>query len=212
MPAGTLKNVTNANPTHTAPTNEGQGKLTLKVMLGTTYTVCKDEVQVKIYKDHLARDRDNFGIGGSCYNKWTFSAFKATVTMLNTWNCHGSVRHAYDGSGNGYASSTVGWTTTEHTSPIDWTVVAGMLSRGDVVSFYSGSPGNYRLEHSHTCLQGSIMYGANNEPSVNFNNTPPAIWKWDECSSEQYFNAVNIESQAKLGYDYLTRILVHKKP
>ena len=210
--AGTLANENTAAPAHAAPKTEGQGALTLKALVGVDETGCKDERIVKIYKDHLARDRENFGTGISCWGNWSFTAFNATIPMGNTWNCHGSVFHAYDGSGNGLSQTTVGWATTEYTAPINWAAVTGSLSRGDVVSFYSWDGARYVLQHSHTCLHGATMYGANNEPSVDFGATLPATWKWDECTSEQYFNAVNAASQAQMGIDFLRRILVHKKP
>ncbi len=211
--AGTLSDDTTSTPTHTAPAAEDQGTLRLEAMIGTADTGASDKRQVRIYKDHLERDRENFGTGISCPKVGSFTAFNVTITMPNSWNCHGSVHHAYDGSGNGYALHTVAWPTfTEFTSPINWSAVAAVLSPGDVVSFYSGTPENYVLQHSHTCLQGITMYGANNEPSVNFDHSPPATWKWDECASEQYFSAVNAASQAKWGIDFLTRIVVHHKP
>jgi hypothetical protein len=210
---GTLANETTATPNHTAPATAGQGTLTLNAMLGAEATGCEDERELKVYTDHLARDFENFGTAISCLDNWSFTRFNVTISMGSTWNCHGSVRHAYNGSGNGYSGTTVGWTTTEYTPPVDWATVQSSLSRGDVVSFYSGTSGSYVLQHSHTCRgAGTQMYGANNEPSVDFNNSPPATWQWYECSSQQYFDAVNIASQAQLGYDFLTRILVHDKP
>jgi hypothetical protein len=210
--AGTLAYDTTATPTHTPPAESGEGVLTLEATLGMTETGCTDETTIRIYEDHLARDRDNFGTGISCWENWSFTAFGTTITMANTWNCHGSVRHAYDGSGNGLSESTVGWTPTEFTPPIDWIALSSALSRGDVVSFYSGSPGNYRLQHSHTCLDGSTMYGANNEACADFASVPPATWRWDECTSEEYFNAVNAAFQEEFGIDLLTRILLHDRP
>ena len=135
--------------------------------------------------------------------------------MPDSWNCHGSVWHAYNGSNDGNVDFTVGWSQTAYPDPdaSDWTTIQSGLSRGDVVSFYSGSPGSYVLEHSHTCRgSSSQMYGANNEPSVDFDNTPPATWKWYECSSKAYYDAVNAASQTKWGVDYLTRVVVHEHP
>lgn len=138
--------------------------------------------------------------------------------MGGTWNCHGSVWHAYNGSGTGNSGSTVGWSPTEYTDPnaTDWTDIESALDRGDVVSFWHWMDAPYlywRLEHSHTCRgSSSQMYGANNEPSVDFGSSPPATWKWDECGSEEYYDAVNAASQAEWGIDYLGLVKVHNKP
>jgi len=214
--AGTLTNDTSSSPTHTAPASEGEGTLTLKAMNGAEESGFKDECEVKIYQDHLARDYANFETGGSCDTGWKVTTFNVEPQpVMSTWNCHGSVWHAYNGSGNGNSGSTVGWSQTFYFYPdaTDWTNIESSLGRGDVVSFWGGSPGSYLLQHSHTCRgSSSQMYAANNEPSVNFDNNPPATWKWYECSSKEYFDAVNAASQTKWGFDFITLVRVHQKP
>ncbi len=214
--AGTLTNDTSSSPTHAAPASEGQGTLTLKAMIDSEYTGLKDEKNVKIYEDHLGRDYANFETGGSCLSGWKVTTFNVDPQpSMGPWNCHGSVWHAYNGSGSGNSSSTVGWSPTPYPYPdaTDWTDIESALDRGDVVSFWGGPPGYTLLQHSHTCrVSSSQMYGANNEPSVDFDNSPPATWKWDECSSKEYFDAVNAASQAKWGYDYIRLVKVHNKP
>lgn len=214
--AGTLTDDTTATPTHAAPDTEGEGMLELKAMIGTTDTGIEEDRKAKIYEDHLARDYANFETGGSCLATWYVETFNVDPKPgMSTWNCHGSVWHAYNGSGTGNSGSTVGWSQTPYPTPstTDWTTIQSGLSRGDVVSFWSGSPGSYDLQHSHTCRGSSTnMYGANNEPSVDFDNTPPATWKWYECSSKDYYDAVNAASQSKWGIDFLTLVIVHEKP
>jgi len=184
--------------------------LTLKAMIDTTDTGFKDERKVKIYKDHLARDYVNFGTGGSCWEGWKVTTFNVDPQpTMSTWNCHGSVWHAYNGSGNGFSYSTVEWSVSEYPNPSssDWTTIENELDRGDVVSFWSGGNPIYVLQHSHTCRgNSSNMYGANNEPAA------PATWKWYECSSKQYYDAVNDFYQSGWGIHYLTKVKVHNKP
>jgi len=86
-----------ATPTHQAPKAKGQGILTLEATKDGTGTGAKDTRTVKVYLDHLERDRENFGVGQSCKaGTWStpFGNIKESI-----WNCHGSVLHAYDGSG-----------------------------------------------------------------------------------------------------------------
>jgi len=35
------------------------------------------------------------------------------------------------------------------------------------------------------------MYGANNQPILNYTNIPPASWKWDICTSKEYYDEFN---------------------
>ena len=104
--AGTLSDDTIAMPTHIAPATEGQGMLTLKAMIDTTDTGVKDEKKVKIYKDHLERDKTNFETGGSCLAGWKVTTFNVDPQPVMTkWNCHGSTRHHWNGSGNGLSDT-----------------------------------------------------------------------------------------------------------
>ena len=171
---------------------------------------------MKVYKDHLARDYENFGTGGSCEAVWKITVFNVDPQpIMITWNCHGSVWHAYNGSGTGYSPTTVGWGQTTYVNPsaADWIAIEGALGRGDVVSFWGGSSGTV-LQHSHTCRgSASQMYGANNEPSVDFTASPPATWKWYECSSKAYYDAVNATWRSiGYGYDFVREVRVHQKP
>ncbi len=213
---GTLSSTTVASPTHTEPSAAGEGILQLQAMYNGSPTGILERRRVEVYEDHLARDYVTFGTGGSCSSVWAVTTFHVDPQpTMGTWNCHGSVKHAYDGSGNGYSGTTVGWTQTSYSNPsaADWATIGTSLGRGDVVSFWSGAPGSYTLQHSHTCRgSSSNMFGANNEPSVNFDNSPPATWKWYECTSKQYYDAVNSASQAKWGVDFLTLVIVHQKP
>lgn len=213
--AGTLTNATSATPTHSAPAAQGEGDLRLVGMDGATEAICRDQKRVKMYQDHLARDRANFGTGISCESPWSFTRFGTTVSMSNTWNCFGSVDHAYNGSGTGYVSSVNipnGWTKTTYDAPIsagDWAAINSALRRGYVVSFWSGSAvGGYTAQHAHTCISGTTMYGANNEPVINATGTP-ATWRWFETTSQIYFNNVNAAPRTS---GLLTRVVVHTKP
>ncbi len=154
----------------------------------------------------MARDRDNFGTGGSCRNTWSFSKYGVTVTMSGTWNCHGSTVHAYNGSGTGNANDTTlhgmvsGWTPQVYNAPITWSTLVSNLSRGDIVAFYaSGS-----LQHTHTCRQSSTMYGANNEDVRG-----PETYIWAECTSERWWNLAGINNPP---YPDCDRAIIYKRP
>lgn len=214
--AGTLANDTSAAPTHAAPAAAGEGILRLVGVHAATEASCHDTKKIKIYQDHLARDRDNFGVGINCAGAWTFTKYGATITEPTIWNCFGSVDHAYNGSGSGYTPSVnvpSGWNTTIYDAPISaqvWATIAGSLHRGDVVSFWSGSAMvGYSAQHAHTSLGGATMYGANNEPAIRQPPAHPATWRWFETTSETYYNNVN-SSPNFIGF--LTRVKVHRKP
>jgi hypothetical protein len=212
---GTLAPDTSATPTHTAPAAPGEGLLRLTGMDGTTPASCTDQKRLKIYPDHLARDRDNFGVGISCSGSWTFTKYGTTITMASTWNCFGSSDHIYNGSGTGYTPSVgiaSGWATTIYNAPIsvsDWTAINASLLRGDVVSFWSDDgSGGFAAQHAHTCISGTTMYGANNEPVINPIGHP-ATWRWFETTSQTYYTNVNSNPRTR---DFLTRVKVHRKP
>ena len=172
------------------------------------------EKKIIVYEDHLARDYDNFGVGKSCKGNWTFAKYGVTIKMNRSWDCHGSTWHAFDGSGNGYNQHTpVNFPTKiPYSPPIDWAAVAAQLKRGDVVVFFSGSPGNFIPQHSHTCLSGTSMYAANNEPKVDFTKNQPDTWMWDVCTSHEYFFELNKTAIEQLGDPLITMIEVRKKP
>jgi hypothetical protein len=238
--AGTIRPDTanKKDPTHippeTVPPEGSTGILTLTATDGGN-PVCSVSKKIKIYSDHLERDYETFYQFSTGSHKsldwWKFTSFNAAnIQMYNTWNCHGSVMHAYNGSGIGsYGEVKNGklylgeeWknnATEEHLYPIDeatWTRIEDSLSRGDVVSFYSGNQGNYTLEHSHTALgkPDHLMFGANNEPTIDFSKSWPnqATWMWAVCKSKDYFNNINAAALAKWKKILLTRIVIHKKP
>jgi hypothetical protein len=187
--AGTLANDTTATPTHTAPAAEGEGILMLKAMVGATDTGCKDECKVKIYKDCLERDKVNFGTGISCALNWHFTRFNVTISMGNTWNCHGGAKHAYDGSGTGSASSnphfTAAWVTVQVAgtdklaypfSAAVQTAIAAM-DRGDVVTYHcTAKDAAHGPGHSATSVEGATTWGSNNSPMV----FDAALGRWKE--------------------------------
>ncbi len=148
--AGTLANGTSLQPTHSAPTAAGEGNVTLQGMHGGSAAGCTDRKRIKIYRDHLARDFENFGTGISCGNPlgvstWTFTRFGATISMPGSWNCHGGTRHLNNGGGNG-STGLSGVSYLFDPSRLKATVTVthtltgggshpplGSLSRGDIV-------------------------------------------------------------------------------
>jgi len=213
--AGTLTSPASCSPTHVPPSSAGEGTLTLNGAIAGTPASCTDNKRIKIYQDHLARDHDNFGVGISCDGSWSFTKFGVTITMPSVWNCFGSVDHVFNGSGSGYTPSVnvpSGWSHTIYDAPIsaaNWTTIGSSLRRGDVVSFWSGSPaGGFTAQHAHTSLGGTTMYGANNEPAIRPSGVP-ATWRWFETTSETYFNNVNSHPRTS---GLLTRVIVYRKP
>jgi hypothetical protein len=136
--------------------------------------------------------------------------------MPQAWNCHGSVDHAYDGSGNGASTEPTidedKWNITQYGQPFDnakWQTIEASLSRGAIVELWNS--GRQRPEHSHTCLatpDANTMYAANNEPNIDYQRTPSSTWKWAECSSRQMFDAINAACRAVYGYDLIDRVVV----
>jgi hypothetical protein len=103
--AGLLTNATSPAPRHTEPNAAGEGVLKLTGMNGATAGSCEAQKRIKVYQDHLARDRDNFGVGISCgangSASWRFTHLGATIDMPTPWNCHGGTLHIHNGSGTG---------------------------------------------------------------------------------------------------------------
>lgn len=212
---GTLTDDTSRAPTHSAPAAAGQGVLTLQGFIDGTSASCTAQTTVRIYRDHLERDRHNFGTGTSCEGTWSFTRFGTTISISTTWNCFGSVEHAYNGSGTGYVDTVNtpnGWSKAIYDAPIStsqWSSIHSALRRGDVVSFWSESAlSGYSAQHAHTCISGTTMYGANNEPVIR-SSGHPATWRWFETTSQDYFNNVNSATRT---LNFLTRVIVHRKP
>jgi len=192
---GTLTNDTTASPTHTAPSAESEGTLTLKAMFGTIDTGLKDEREVKIYKDHLARDYASFGTGGSCKSGWKVETFNVDPKpVMGAWNCHGSTWHHWNGSGTGLATTLPSLGTPKKTVVVTHQSGGGgthpslgTLNRGDIVVYYTAQP---LLMHSQTCTgNGTETYGANNEP-LSYPGMPVTneSWKWATSTAGDWAN------------------------
>ena len=167
---------------------------------------------IQVFQDHLGRDKQNFGIGTSCGfagASWEFTRFGQRIVMATGWNCHGSTNHACDGSGTGAASDLcaeiASWPDIEYRPPIDWADVASNLDRGHVVSLWVElPPAPPSLQHSHTSLGGATMYGANNEAV-----SGPETWKWDTCTSQDWWNE---QGTGNPPYPDCNLLVVHMKP
>lgn len=210
--AGTLQNDTATGPTHVAPAVKGDGWLQLN---GSGDNGC-DKKKVKIYKDWLEMDKDNFGTSQSCADG-TWKTPYGNVEITRRWNCHGSAQHLYDGSGIGtfvdidFCSS---WNKTQYDYPFSASAILALnnMSRGDIVSFYSDTGMH---AHTHTSLGGADCYGANNE----FSSVPEPddqTWVWQTCTSVDYANGANQFWGPKSGVwfteDGGAHIIIHKKP
>jgi len=227
---GLLENASAANPIY-HPTNMAIPTAMALVDLWLCATAncgpCKDKRVLEVYRDHLERDYQNFGTGIKCggvllQTPWIFQRYGRTITMPQTWNCFGSVWHAYNGTGGGQAMDipSAGFTVETHAHPIDWNDVIDDLERGDIVAFYSGDT----LQHAHTCMGSpSQMYGANNRPRLAWVVPRPpgagpgpvisGTWQWDVCSSEEYYNRVNADHLGLFpgSAQFLNKVKVFKK-
>ena len=200
---GTLTNEETANPIHSPPATAGTGYITLKVFHNGEDTGVFEKKKIEIFEDCLERDYNNFGTGGSCGDNltgagFTFARYGVTATTNNVFNCHGSVIHAYDGSGSGYSDSTIdvrGWSTILSTNPnsVDWYYIEQDLTfrgRGVIVSFWREDPRTKlpQAQHSHTSYFRTAMWGANNENAFAMSpDGPVATWQWDICGSREYY-------------------------
>lgn len=203
--AGTLTNPDSCTPTHTEPNAAGEGDLQLTGMNGTTAGACQAQKKFKIYQDHLARDRDNFGVGISCgangSNRWRFTHLGARITMSRAWNCHGGTLHIYNGGGSGNtgprgvaflfnASRLKNTVLVTHTPTGEGSHPAlGPLVRGDIVAYFTGSGD---LAHTQTCTgNGTETYGANNVP-VRFPGRPrlDEAWQWSTSTAGDWANDI----------------------
>ena len=154
---------------------------------------------MKVYKDHLARDYANFGTGTFHYYTWEVTTFNVDPhPVMNTWNCHGSTWHHWNGSGGGSQSGLppVGVpkkvaTVTRQSGGGGSHPPLGTLNRGDMVAYYMASGG---LMHSQTCTgSGTESYGANNQALTypGMPGPPPGgneSWKWATSTAGDWAN------------------------
>ena len=229
--AGTLTGTNTATPTFSASSMSIPSTMTtvdLKLRaLKDTNTPLNAHRTLEVYRDHLERDYQNFGTGVKCGDlssnySWSFHRYGKTIAMPQGWNCFGSVWHAYNGTGDGFALNipSSGFLVETYVEPINWTAALSGLQRGDIVAFYNGET----LQHAHTCLgNSSQMYGANNRPmlAVAFPAPPgtspgekiTGTWHWDVCSSQVYYERINRDfSSYRPGKpQFLNKIKVFKK-
>ena len=150
-----------------------------------------------IYRDHLARDIANFSSVTNCHEgKWTTQY--GTIDMNHQWNCFGSVRHAIDGTGNGwdfdyqhgnhFSFLNGCWSTdgpyylTNGTTlaTTNGNILSG-LNRGDVVGFYvpSAPPYGFALQHGAIAVgSGLSVWAANNGLTKNNQGTFTTTGTW----------------------------------
>ena len=144
-----------------------------------------DENRVlRIYKDNLARDMENFGTISCKGDKGVFwKTHFGTVTMDHNWNCFGSVKHALDGQGDGYVPQYLSglnslpsvvlnnWGSATFYYSATQSPVIPNLQRGAIVAFCvtdcTGLP-TALLQHVATATgSGSDLWGANNSSFAN---------------------------------------------
>ena len=188
---------------------------------------------LEVYRDHLERDYSNWTQMTECGAPfspffWKFERYSKEWRMLNSWNCFGSVWHAYDGSKNGYTTylPTTGFSVQTYDEPIPWNQVTTNLIRGDFVSFYTynSSSNTEVLQHAHTSVgSNNLMFGANNEPvygwfasrddSGNGGFWEGGSWRWCTTTSEDYYNGVNYDYKIfkQTSTNLLNRIKVHRR-
>ena len=179
--AGTLTYEATPTPTYDPP-NSLSGD-PAKPVVGTLDLDGMTQKKVLMYKDHLARDMDNFAAAKDRTDfPWTFTAFGYTGTIDHRWNCHGSVQHAHDGTGNGKASFpeamyALGINLNQPFAVLNYPFtdpILRNLQRGDIVAIHyvGNNSENYPQApwfHSATAIGGSMIWGANN--SIRDNGT-----------------------------------------
>ncbi|MGI6086807.1 MAG: hypothetical protein ACOYCD_02500 [Kiritimatiellia bacterium] len=233
---GTLNNPTDETPTYVPngtpiPTTMTTVDLELRPVSGSD--ACLQTRTLEVYRDHLERDYQNWGTGIDCGANtyvyyWSYSRYGQNWKLLHSWNCFGSVWHAYDGTKDGYATTvpSSGFTVTTYNDPIPWSTAVANLRRGDFVSFYTydSGTGSEIMQHAHTCMgSASQMYGANNEPvygvfgrSDGYGHSATwegGSWRWYTTSSEIYYDQLNAGYQSMYpgAGKLINRIKVHRK-
>jgi hypothetical protein len=162
---GTFTNSASPIPGHIPPSsisgNSVTGTLTLEVMAGAVHTGATNSKQIVIYKDHLARDMENF-VSPPIMDTaagWVQEGGSAKIVMA----CHDSTTHAYKGE-KGTADFWTNWTmlaSVQITNGNYAVPALGSLTRGDIVAYYGRST---NLLHSQTCTgNGNDTWGANNK-------------------------------------------------
>ena len=163
--AGTLTNKTNQHPVYTSPSSISDGGTFNNGTLTMRPDMDEHKV-IRIYKDHLARDKENFGSIWS-KEKGDWDAYFGKIYMDHRWNCHCSVLHAFDGSGGGLKDfeelPCLGWgqpTILPYPLNVDASTI---LNRGDVIAIHTTDSGfQSKWLHSATCTGGTLTWGANN--------------------------------------------------
>jgi len=106
-------------------------------------------------------------------------------------------------AGRGGLTATIrGWTHTAYDAPMTaakWTQLGAELDRGDVVSFWVGPA----IQHSHTCIGGTNMWGANNEAAKG------ETWIWDECTSENWWDIAGTNNPP---WDDCDKLIIYNRP
>lgn len=189
--------------------------ISLGLYFTETETVAVDSRNIDVYEDYLELGRENFGVGDLCINGWKpqgkYGVSQDALPAQDNWNCHGSTAYFASGNTGGNTQTLPNYSVQEERiAPDDAYWSSLVLYRGDIVAFYSGGTTSNPLilQHSHTSMGGNTMYGANNEPVINSPGVHPATWKWYECTSKNYYNAVN---SSWLGPNFLTKIRILRK-
>ncbi len=177
---GTLSSATTLNPNHNLPdtiTEDIKGTLTFTETIGDTSV--QTQKKIMVYRDHLARDIDNFGTMQSCNTGTVSTPYGKNVSILNwqrCWNCFGSVQHACDGTGDGYIyppePPTQGGHSFTNGGVYPYSSITSAfinVRRGAVVGFFVRGcsvlkPGpQYDWVHSAIFTgQDDLLWGANN--------------------------------------------------
>ncbi|MCF7837484.1 MAG: hypothetical protein K9N49_02545 [Candidatus Marinimicrobia bacterium] len=228
--AGILTDADTAAPTYTADNMtvpQTMTTVTLKLCNTEDCDLMHTNCTLEVYRDHLERDYQNFN-GNYCGNpynaSWTFERYGKNITMPSTWNCFGSVWHAYSGTGNGnftgVPSSDFSIVVT-HDNPIDWNAALGGVVRGDFISFwqYDSATQTEVLQHAATFINSSQTYGANNFPGWGFVwrggvSWWGTTWQWWRTTPQAYYDNVNEDYGSHPDHDgemLVNRIRIHKR-
>lgn len=172
---------------------------------------------LEVYRDHLERDLQNFqpkGLNAYCGSPkipdfyWSFPRYgidKKACTVRLTFNCFGSVWHAYNGSkAQSDAKALPKWKLTwAEDEPINWDNITSRAQRGDYITycFRESSDLTPEPKHAATFLDSISTFGANNEPTYDYHfrydecgrfskwwGTP---WIWWKTTPKDYYDKVN---------------------
>ncbi len=195
---GTLGAETTSTPTHSPPSAEGSGTLTLEAF-GSGGTGIKKSKKVEAHKDQLAMDMKNFK-SPPITDCRDFVMPGGSIPHQH-FVCHNATVHAYNGTDPGTGGPWLfeGWVKKKEVAE---GVDLGPLNRGDVVAYYDNEE---TIMHSQTCTgNAKETWGANNIPPAAPGTQAQQTWKYGTSEAgkwsqdvHSFFKPITIKVYAK---------------